>query len=336
MLLSQLKIIIFWNCVTIVFLSCKIHQKISDTNDSVHKNDSLEMWYFSGFLKNEKNSEQYFLSNLIFHKAQNSQNSGQFSFHTALTNMDSGNYFFRIYNPENTEGKISDDAGNLDIHFKNDSRDLQLKKEKRNYLLKAISEKEGDFNFTIFCGNDKMDTVNVFCPNPAVGSMIHSLSVFKKTKGTLDFKEEEVKMGGKFFYNRFRNATSLMNSSKQNYLLNVQLDNTGEFYTFIFTNEKSNSELPEILSVCSTKKKINKTDIQIKPVAFWESPKFKKTYPVKWEIKIPSENIEMNLTATVENQEIFWMKNSYWMGSYWVTLPTDSTKKIGKATAIIF
>ena len=87
------------------------------------------MWYFSGFLKNTQGNEQYSLSYLVFHKGNNPGGMGTASFHIALTNMESKNYYYEIFNPANNENKASDFSENMDIHFNKDVQDLQLKKE---------------------------------------------------------------------------------------------------------------------------------------------------------------------------------------------------------------
>lgn len=318
--------------ISIAFFSCKTHPAIFDSNESVHINDSLEMWYFSGFLKNAHSSNLYSLSYLVFHKGDKSGGKGAFSSHVAITDVENKNYYFEIFNPANTKKNVQDFSGNLDVYIGNDVQNLHLQSGKNNYLLKARSQRQNNFNIKLFCDRQKMNKMDKFCSDANMYGVFHSFSLFRAVEGKLNFGEEKMKVKGELFYNRIYKTKLLMQSHREIYLFNVQIDSTGECFNLLFTNDKSNSDSFNILTICPTDKK----DIEIKPTGFWESTKLKKNYPVKWRIKIPSSNGNLNLSATTENQEIQWMKNSYWMGSYWVTSAADSTKRIGKATAICF
>ena len=321
--------------IPMLFFSCKTHPTAFDSNESVHVNDSLEMWYFSGFLKN-KNDNLYSLSYLVFCRSNALSGKPAFSSHVAITDIKNKNYQYEIFNPSNTKKNVLDFSGNLDLYIGNDLRNVHLKAGNKNYLLKARSQRQNNFDIKLFCDREMTDTMNNFCSDTNAYNVFHSFSFFRGVKGKLNFGEEKIKVSGELFYNRIYKTKLLMQSHKEIYLFNMQIDSTGECFTVFFTNEKNSSESFNIISICSTGKKINKTDIKIKPTGFWESDKLKKNYPVKWEIKIPSANVNLRLTATTENQEIQWMKNGYWMGSYWITSAADSTKRIGKATAITF
>ena len=322
--------------IPIVFFSCKTHSEVLDSNESVHVSDSLEMWYFSGFLKNKHNNNLYCLSYLIFQRGNELSGKPAFSSHVAITEIENKNYQYEIFNPVYTKKNVPDFSGNLDLFIGNDSRNVHLKAGNKNYLLKARSQKQNNFDIKLFCNREMTDTMNNFCSDTNAYNVFHSYSLFREVKGKLNFGEEKIKAGGELFYNKIYKTRLLIQSHKEIYLFNMQIDSTGESIALFFTNEKYNSQSYNILSICSSSKRINKTNIEIKPVGFWESDKLKKKYPVKCEIKIPSANVNLNLTATTDNQEIQWMKNGYWMGSCWVTSAADSTKRIGKATAICF
>ncbi|MBI4930803.1 MAG: hypothetical protein HY841_08585 [Bacteroidetes bacterium] len=292
------------------------------------------MWYFSGFFKNKHSNNLYSLSYLVFHRGNEMSGKPAFSSHVAITDIENKNYYFEIFNPVYAKKNVPDFSENLDLYIGNDSRNVHLNARKKNYLLKARSQRQNNFDIKLFCDREITDTVNNFCSDTNKYNVFHSFSFFREVEGKLNFGEAKMKVSGELFYNRIYKTKSLMLSHKEIFLFNMQIDSTGECFTVFFTNEKNNPESFNIISICSTSKKINKTDIEIKPTGFWESAKLKKNYPIKWEVKIPSANVNVNLTATSENQEIQWMKNGYWMGSYWITSAADSTKRIGKATAV--
>ena len=71
-------------------------------------------------------------------------------------------------------------------------------------------------------------------------------------------------------------------------------------------------------------------DQEIAPLEFWKDPKTKIKYPIKWNIKIKSLDINITLTATLNNQLVkseILGKNKY----YWEGKSTISGSKTGNA-----
>ncbi|MDH4128312.1 MAG: lipocalin family protein, partial [Spirochaetota bacterium] len=59
-------------------------------------------------------------------------------------------------------------------------------------------------------------------------------------------------------------------------------------------------------------------DVNIKIINKWKSPKSKGVYPIKWNISIPKEKINLTITPFFKSQELNTKKTSriiYWEGA---------------------
>ena len=66
-----------------------------------------------------------------------------------------------------------------------------------------------------------------------------------------------------------------------------------------------------------TRESLRSEDFQLEPLANWTSPASGGTYPTRWRVKIPEKRIEIELSASIENQEIRAAQSlgvTYWRG----------------------
>ena len=64
--------------------------------------------------------------------------------------------------------------------------------------------------------------------------------------------------------------------------------------------------------------KLAANDFTLEPLQTWRSPQTKAPYPIQWRVKIPSRKLELDVTATMENQELITNSStgvSYWEGA---------------------
>lgn len=60
---------------------------------------------------------------------------------------------------------------------------------------------------------------------------------------------------------------------------------------------------------------IDLPDLSIEPKGMWKSPHTKGNYPAALEVRIPSENITLNMTPRLEDQELLLPPFAYWEGA---------------------
>jgi predicted secreted hydrolase len=64
-------------------------------------------------------------------------------------------------------------------------------------------------------------------------------------------------------------------------------------------------------------KYLKREDFSIEPLETWASPRTKARYPSKWKLRVPSENLELEVTPALQDQELDTRRStgvSYWEG----------------------
>lgn len=68
--------------------------------------------------------------------------------------------------------------------------------------------------------------------------------------------------------------------------------------------------------------KLSAKEFTLEPLAAWRSPQTNAEYPTKWRVKIPSRHLDLEVDATMKNQELITNGStgvSYWEGAIVVT-----------------
>ena len=93
----------------------------------------------------------------------------------------------------------------------------------------------------------------------------------------------------------------------------VQLDDDTEMVCCVYDDGKVKTYFADISY--SDNRQEHYKEIEIIPLEKHRiSPKSKAVYPLLWKIKIPAKNINLNLTAKIENQEMLFGSINYWEG----------------------
>lgn len=93
----------------------------------------------------------------------------------------------------------------------------------------------------------------------------------------------------------------------------IQLDDNTEIVCFIYDTGKEKTFLADISYPDDTQEHYEEVEITSLDKQ-WTGPKSKAVYPLAWNVKIPAKNINLNLTAKMENQEILFGAINYWEG----------------------
>ncbi len=108
----------------------------------------------------------------------------------------------------------------------------------------------------------------------------------------------------------------------------VQLDNNTEVVCFMYQDENQTTYVADIAYADDRQEHYKKIEI-IKTGKYWTSPKSKAVYPTSFTIKIPEKNIELRVTAVIENGEMLFGSINYWEGSIRVEGSFGSEKVAG-------
>ncbi len=93
----------------------------------------------------------------------------------------------------------------------------------------------------------------------------------------------------------------------------VQLNDGRELVCYEYDDKKVKSRLVSISDSSGQTKHFK--NVEFTPLADkWQSPKTKTTYPLAWKIKVPEENIELEIRPVIKEQEVVFGSISYWEG----------------------
>lgn len=127
-----------------------------------------------------------------------------------------------------------------------------------------------------------------------------------QSEGQLLVDGELIEVTGELWYDRQWNCIGVYQKDVAWDWFSVQFDDTQEElmiyqlynvkkdeYVYggsLFTEENQYKDLPD--------------DLELIPLEYWKSPDSKVRYPVKWQIKIPSWEMELVATAVMDEQEL--------------------------------
>ncbi|MDD4412520.1 MAG: lipocalin-like domain-containing protein [Patescibacteria group bacterium] len=279
----------------------------------------VEWWYFNGHLKDEANNEYSFMDCLFkvdvkkvkipflskiplktsyfSHSLITDAKKKKFYHHIAPFSIVSNDSFSKplLYinylNPEIRNGYDNcaiERINESDYHIKNEDIDLILTSTKEPLF-------EGDTGY-LDLGSKT--------------TYYYSLTNLK-TSGRIKINDEWINVTGKSWMDHQWADTSY---SKDRWdWFSIQLDNDTEMVCFIYDDGNIKTYLADISYADGRQEHCENVKI-IPSKKCWISPKSKAAYPLVWKIKLPEKNIELNLKAKVENQEMLFGSINYFEG----------------------
>lgn len=254
-------------------------------DEGEHQNLQTEWWYFAGHLEDEENPKNKFGITLIFDK-----NLPQIKF-----NLTDG------VNQKNFSGVINLDQYDILAQDK-----LAIRKDDIYWLESGVLKYQVHFKF-----EDKeinLDLASLKTPflfsNDAETFYYEQTNV--KVSGSLFLSDNhyEIKGGGWIDHQGFK--TVLPWKSWRWYAL--QLDNNVEiaFVTdfTLLTGGFSGKNNLSIFKETALKETIDSQKYSVKDLEYWQDPKTKVQYSIKWQLEIPERNINLIATSIVPNQVI--------------------------------
>lgn len=132
-----------------------------------------------------------------------------------------------------------------------------------------------------------------------------------KTEGRIKIKNRWLEVTGKSWMDHQWANTSY---SKNRWdWFSIQLDDNTEIVCFMYDDGRTKTYLADISY--PNNRQEHHEEVEIIPLAkSWVSSKSKAVYPLSWQIKIPARNLELNLTAKIDNQEMLFGSINYWEG----------------------
>jgi predicted secreted hydrolase len=140
-----------------------------------------------------------------------------------------------------------------------------------------------------------------------------------KTEGTLRIGNKTVMVKGRSWFDREISAGLGQNQIAWNWFA-IELDDNREIMLYLLSHRDGsmdkNSSGTFIYSD-GTHHHLSKDEFDVRVLSYYRSRKTRARYPSQWEIKIPSEGIQLTLVPLMEDQELittYSTFNYYWEG----------------------
>ncbi len=150
-----------------------------------------------------------------------------------------------------------------------------------------------------------------------IGNASYYFSITKlKTTGKIKINDQEFFITGSSWFDREWSTSSLDSNQNGWDWFSLQLDNNYEIMFYALRrNDGSFDEFSSgtIIDPEGKKQRITIDQIQLLVTDYWKSPDGRK-YPSGWIMKIPEQNLNLEITPTIKNQE-HRLSFRYWEGA---------------------
>ena len=279
----------------------------------------VEWWYFNGHLEDALGNEYAFMD--CFFKVDVKRvkipflskiplKTSYFS-HSLVSDLRHKSFHHRIA----PFSVISDDSFSKSLLYIN-----YLNPEIKNGYTNCVIEKTGESTYHL--KNEdidlKLNSIKKSLLEGGKGYLdLHSKMTYYysltnlKTEGRIKIKNKWINITGKSWMDH-QWADASYSKDKWDWF-SVQLDNDTEMVCGLYDDGKVKTYFADISYADNRQEHYQ--EVEITPLnERWTSPKSKAIYPLAWKIKIPGKNIELNLTAKVDNQEMLFGSINYWEG----------------------
>ena len=294
----------------------------------------VEWWYFNGHLEDALGNEYAFMD--CFFKVDVKRvkipflskiplKTSYFS-HSLVSDLRHKSFHHRIA----PFSVISDDSFSKSLLYIN-----YLNPEIKNGYTNCVIEKTGESTYHL--KNEDIDlkltSIKKLLLEGGKGYLdLHSKTTYYysltnlKTEGRIKIKNKWIDVTGKSWMDHQWADASYCKDRWD--WFSVQLDDDTEMVCCVYDDGKVKTYFADISY--SDNRQEHYKEIEIIPSnQQWVSPKSKATYPLSWKIKIPAKNIDLNLMAKIENQEMLFGSINYWEGPLRVEGSFDGEKITG-------
>jgi len=294
-----------------------------------HPEFRTEWWYFTGNLK-DKDGKQYGYQLTFFRQGlvlKASQPSNPWSIrdvylaHFALVDGSSGKFWYHDQASRSGPGLAGAKIGAMDVWTLNWS----AKMVGDTIFLKAShGEMSLDLELAprkpkIFHGEKGLSTKG---PNPGQASYYYSFTDLA-SKGTIrtSLSQRPIAVTGTSWFDQEFGSNVLSPDQVGWDWFGIHLSDGRDLMLFQLRKKDGTIESSSsgtIVEKDGTSRYLRQSDISLKVLAQWKSPKSGGTYPAKWQIIIPSAQIDITLAPIVANQELVTETSTgvtYWEGA---------------------
>ena len=294
-----------------------------------HDDFRIEWWYYTGNLEEVGTSRPFGYQLTFFRVALDTVDSNPESSkwkvshiyfaHMTLTDIkgEEFHYFERI----NRKGIGNAGADSERLMVWNE--DWSLKSEDEKHLLEAVESGTGlklrlvPMKQLVFHGENGISK-----KGSGVGNASHYFSYTRmKTSGTILIGGKTYKVLGTSWMDHEYSSNQLNEELSGWDWFSLKLDNQTELMLYqlrLKTGGVDSFSSGTLVSADGMARHLKQNEFIVKPLTQWKSKRSGITYPLGWELELPSLGIKLNLSPDLYDQELYNLRSisaSYWEGS---------------------
>ena len=285
-----------------------------------------EWWYFTGNLKNPQDRQFgyeltffRFALNAEIPESKSAWRSNQlYMAHLTLTDVEKG----RFYTDERKSRAGNDLAGASTKKYQVWLYDWSAKTEGKADFPLRLQAKADDFAIDLLLTPQKPyvlqgdQGLSQKSPKPGNASYYYSYPRLE-TKGAITVAGEQFPVIGASWMDREWSTSALSDEQSGWDWFALQLSDNSELMFYQLRRKDgqpdSNSSGSFVLSD-NTKISLKEQDVTIKILDSWKSPHSKITYPSRWHLSVPVQNLEVEVVPLLNDQELN-VSYRYWEGA---------------------
>lgn len=203
------------------------------------------------------------------------------------------------------------------------ARGWEITRTGAGYRLRASDDRQG-FAYDLICTPAKPRVFHGqggFSPKSA--DLAHGSLYFSFTRmdvtGTVTRGDRTIRVRGQSWLDREIFSSSLAADQTGWDWVSLQLDDGRDLmiYRLRGSSPEAGFSLGTLVEPDGTSRTLQADEWDLKPLEYWESSATGSTYPVRWRLKVPGENIDLALDATLPDQENLSLRSGvhYWEGA---------------------
>ena len=293
-----------------------------------HPDFKTEWWYYTGHLESESgNRYGYQITFFRFGLRDRQNNRAQqaplftdlYMAHFAISDVSGKKFSFRERinrGYDNRAGAAADRyfVWNEDWKVEGDDRAHRIQVNDRGTRLELVLQ---SLKPPVLHGQNGLSQKG---EGEGRASYYYSLTRMK-TEGTLSIGGKREKVRGFSWMDHEFGSNQLAEAQTGWDWFSVLLDNDTELMLYLL-RRKDGSVDPyssgTLVKADGTTKHLGLKDFDIRVLAHWKSPKSGADYPAKWKLKVPAEEMELQIAPKLDDQELITNRSTrvtYWEGA---------------------
>ncbi len=316
----------------------KFSGKVQFPKDELDHDSIVEWWYINGMLKTKKGQSFSFM-NCLF-KVDNKRSKipllsnlpvkTVYFFHSIIANLNTGEKEVKIA-PYCLLSRDSFTKDLLYINFLTETKPILL-----NGYVNYLLEENKLFEYRL--KTEDLDLNLIYNKLPMLEGGDGYLKMHEKStyyysltdlsaNGKIVFKNKKYDVSGKAWMDH-QWADTTYNQDRWNWF-SIQLSNGIDLMCFEYISQGKSVHHATLIYPDGLQKHTNEVEVKAGKHT-WKSRRSGNVYNLDWKIKIPKENIELNVKAILSDQEVGFNAVNYWEGAINVKGLMSGTKILGQ------